>query len=289
MQKDCVRIKNNLIELRKLVQDFFSLYDDKDKAGLDKLIKRKNQIEEMMKEIKKEIGQEIIAITPEGKEVKIKVQEQLKQWKKLYADNGIDWIDLPESIELTEEQAQEIRRLIELGLDTMMIIPENIVNTGERYEKLHQKMSKGYKKTDQADNFKNDGGFEGIKDKQSGLRIVMVKNIQELEEDDLHKETLDKSLDDLEAEDGIFKKNKVRGLSPSEYLIFQRKYFNETGKYLDSVGWTWLPEVKRSASGCVPSADWDPVRTQLDFRSDTADDRDGYLGCRLAGSVDIQS
>ncbi|MBI5230226.1 MAG: hypothetical protein HY981_02950, partial [Candidatus Magasanikbacteria bacterium] len=89
---------------------------------------------------------------------------------------------------------------------------------------------------------------------------------------------------DLEA-DPRFK--HYTGLSESSYLIYQRDYFKRTGKHVDDKGWTWLPESTKQLSGRVSSASWDPGGSRLDFDSYARDDRGGGLGCRLAGSFEI--
>jgi len=167
----------------------------------------------------------------------------------------------------------------------MIIIPENLANTGKKYENLHEKMSEGYEESWQNNDFREDGSFAGIKNKENGLRIIIVKEIQNLEEDELHNATKGKSINDLES--GVFEEKKVRGLDPATYLIYQREYYKEIGNHLDEKDWTWLPEVGRPASGRVPFVDWLPSNTQLNFISDIPSDRSDYLGCRLAGSLSI--
>ena len=245
--------------------------------------------QEKLKEIKAEIEKrKIIGKTPDGKEVRFEISEQLEYWRDFYKEQGIDWVDLPESIELTEEQKREIKRLIEeVGLDKMIIIPEGLADTGDKYEKLHDEMSKGYSKSFQGGCFKDDGRFKGIENKNNGLRIVIVKDIQNLEDDELHNETKGKSVDNLEAEDGIFAEKGLRGLDLATYLVLHREYYKQTGKYLEKKGGTLLPEVGRPAFGRVPGACWDLSRDRLDFSSNTPGNAVDYWGCRLAGSIEI--
>ena len=230
---------------------------------------------------------EIAGKTPEGKEVWFDLDEQLEEWRSFYQKHGIDWCELPDEISVTEEEEQEMQRLIEeLGFDHMLIIPENLADTGEKYRQLHEKMSEGYNKFFESDWFKEDGSFEGLRNKSNGLRIILCKNIQELDEDELHESTLNKSVDDLEAEDGIFAQNGVRGMDSAIYLVLQRKYYEQTGQHLDSKKWIWLTEHERPASGRVPYASWDHVHSRLHFCSLQSAHRDTFLGCRLAGSFE---
>jgi len=105
---------------------------------------------------------EITARTPEGKEVNFDLVKELEHWTEFYIKEGIDWIKMPDKLEITEDQEKEIIRLVEeVGLDKMIIIPKNLVadtdrsgsaNTGEKYEKLHEKMTEGYEESYQDDN-----------------------------------------------------------------------------------------------------------------------------------------
>src|SRR4030042_1786763 len=48
---------------------------------------------------KKESGESLITgTTPEGKEVKFELNEQLETWQKFYQKNNIDWIELPKEL-----------------------------------------------------------------------------------------------------------------------------------------------------------------------------------------------
>jgi len=230
-------------------------------------------------------GEQIItAKTPEGKEIKFEIKEQLEYWRKFYAEHGIDWIELPGEINVTEKQAKEVKRLIEeLGFDKMIIAPARLAGDGKKYEQLHERMSEGYEETYQGDNFKADGGFEDLKNTSDKLRIIITKEVQNLEDDELLKETLSKSVDALEA--GIFKEKKVRGIDAATYLVMQREYFERTKKHLDEIGWTWLTENRRPVSGRVPVADWQPGSRRLAFDSTTPSYRHVSLGCRLASSL----
>ncbi|MFZ5364582.1 MAG: hypothetical protein ACOZBH_00005 [Patescibacteria group bacterium] len=223
---------------------------------------------------KKEGVDEIRALTPEGKEVKFELREQLEYWRNFYKEAGVDWAELPEEIKITEEQAKEIERLIEeLGFDKMMIIPAGLTGKvgkdgkDENYVKLHEKMSADYNDTYQDPNFEAGGGFEGLRNKSNGLRIIVTKEVQNLKDNELFKQTLGKSVDDLEGKKGIFVEKGVRGIDTATYLVWQREYFKRNKKHLDEVGWTWLteherPESKpgRPASVRVPGGLWGPVR-----------------------------
>ena len=234
-----------------------------------------------------------------GKELSFDIIKELKHWSDFYQTTGIDWVTLPDTISLTPDQTKEMTRLMELGFDKMLIIPNNLVGQpnikGDKlakpaahYDDLHKKMSEGYTGTWYSDNYKSDGGIGASKDKTTSLRIILTKDVQNLKDDELFKQTLGKSVDDLTNKDGLFATHQVHGLSESEYLIYQREYFNKTDKHLDEVGYTWLTESDRPLSGRVADVYWYPDSGQLRFNSNSRDSHYDDLGCRLAGSFEIQ-
>ena len=257
----------------------------------------------------KKIGiDKISATTPEGKEVSFELREMAQYWNKFYQDEGIDWAEpIPEDISIAQEQETEMKRLItEFGFDKMMIVPDGLVGEPEfeeyeedgetkvrlvkpdqKYIDLHAKMSEGYVETYQAGNYKEDGGIGATKDKRKGLRIILTKQVQELKDDELFKQTLDKSIEDLEKEDGIFAEKGVTGLTESEYLVLQREYFKETKKHLDEKNYTWLSASSRPVSARTPNILWHPEDQYLCVYSDGHSHRFDFLGCRLVGSFEI--
>ena len=151
-------------------------------------------------------------------------------------------------------------------------------------------MSQGYKdKTYQASNYKADGSFGGSQDKTTKLRIILTQDIQEINQNELFKQTLGKSADEIEAmlETDDFK--GLTGFAESEYLLFQRDYSNRTGQHLDTKGWTWLLSSGRPRSSRVPGAGWDPGGGGLGFFSGSRSHRYSSRGARLAGSFEIHS
>jgi len=228
----------------------------------------------------------------EGKEIEI--NEELKHWQDFYAKEGIDWIELPKEIKLTTEQREQLEQGAQaLCPDKdfeklkLLIIPANLADTGDNYSKLHEKMSEGYKETFQYSDFKADGSFPGLKNKSNELRLILTKDIQNLEDDELYKSTKGKSVDALEADGGIFQSTNLRGLDAATYLVYQREYFKRTAKHLDEKGWTWLTEHERPASGRVPYADWFPGVSRLSFGASSPVSHSGVLGCRLSSSLVI--
>jgi hypothetical protein len=267
--------------------------ESKDRAErkdlMNKIKSLKTEIDLNIKTVKKLLPTKIIsAISPEGKEIKFELKEQLKYWNDFYKDEGVNWVFLPEKIKITKEQQKEMERLItEFGFDEMIIIPENLAATGDNYEKLHTLMIKGYNETRQSNDFKTDGGFAGLKNKSNKLRIILTKNIKELDDDELFKQTLGKKMVELTAPDGILTINKLEGLGADVYLVKQRKHFKETGKHLDEKKWTWLPEVE-ATSGHVSCCRWSSDDGWFRFYAGPSTGSGSDLGCRLAGSFEIE-
>jgi hypothetical protein len=151
-----------------------------------------------------------------------------------------------------------------------------------KYEKLHKAMSAGYTATSTGGDYDDEGKFQGSKDNRTGFRIILTKDVQELDEDALLKKTIDKSIDQLDADEEL---NKFSGLTESEYLVYELEYFKRTGKHLDNNYYTWLKESGRPLSGRVPLANWHASR--LRFYFDVRGHHGGSLGCRLAGSFQV--
>ena len=123
---------------------------------------------------------EVSATTAEGREIHFELNEQLESWREFYKKNKVDWISLPDEISITAEQAADMQRLMELGFDRMIIIPDNLSDEPEKYEKLHGVMSEGYKKTWTDSDYKAEGNFKGAVDKRRGLRIILTRDVQNL-------------------------------------------------------------------------------------------------------------
>jgi hypothetical protein len=303
----CPQLKQNIetiktlkleldLELPKL-EGLFKIFKNGNKAAskkdrielINKIKSLESDINLNIKTIESLMPNKIIsALSPEGKEIKFELKEQLKYWNDFYKDEGVDWINFPENIKITEEQQKEVERLItEFGFDKMIIIPENLAATEANYEKLHTLMSKGYNETLQTDNFKSDGGFAGLKNKSNKLRIILTRDIEELGDDELFKQTLDKAMDEFNTTNGILAKNKLEGLGVDAYLVCQRDHFKRTGKHLDEENWTWLPGSGAASDG-VSYGGWVFGDTCLRFSTYDYNDSFSYVGCRLAGIFEIE-
>jgi hypothetical protein len=99
-------------------------------------------------------------------------------------------------------------------------------------------------------------------------RLVLVHKTQNLKDRPELKKTLNTKGQDVKLD---------QALTLEDYIIFQRKYFEETGKHLDEDGWTWL--ATKSGARLVSSS-WSPGNHRLSVNASGLDDRNGALGVR---------
>lgn len=137
-------------------------------------------------------------------------------------------------------------------------------------------MTEGYEKTyeGEGDNFKDEGSFLGVKNATDEIRIVLIHktNAQNLKDRPELKATLG----------GTGQKFADQGeeLQLTNYLVYQRKYFEETQKHLDEIGWTWLSGSK--SGGRFVLAYWLPDYRKLNVYALDASHSSGVLGCRFS-------
>ncbi len=285
--------------------------------------------------------------TKQEREIEINIEKELEYWNSFYRENKVDWVSLPESIQLKEEQVAEMKRLIkEYGFDKVLIIPENIVGLpsgenhelikkAENYSKLHELMTKGYNKTFETDNFKYgditidlatqvgrvfeepiygkykliyekdepkkgdnvfhedikplpkkpNNSFDGVRDNSTKLRLVLTKDVKELDDDKFFKQTMGKKPDALKKE--FIDELGLQSLSLSEYLIYQREYFLRTRKHLDQASWTYLLNSKMEISSCVPYSLFYEVDFKLGVGCYEPSHSFSQQGFRPSGSFEI--
>ena len=247
-----------------------------------KTLKRKMEGVETMEPInatyayKNEKGEEIT------ENIEIDIEKKLEQSLSFYKYHNID---IPEDFEETikdiwEKNREAMQEQIEkLGFDEVLIVPANI-KLDDAFDK---EMTKGYEKKDGKDGMPTYWGVSKEKitsdERSEKPRIILVhknkardiyKNPEVLP---VLKETLGKKL-------GAFKPEE--GLTAEEYFIFQRQYFEETGKHLDEEGYTWLGASATDGGSRVVRAGWYPGDGQLIVSARVADYSYPSLGCRLS-------
>ena len=181
-------------------------------------------------------------------------------------------VDLPPDFENTirdiwERSQIEIEQAIEQnGFDEMLLIPAT-PNIGDLSEKM--KTENGY-----YDNIKSGSTVQtlnGIPLASQNVdkpRLILVHKIQNLKNRPELLKTLNTKGQDVKMD---------QALTLEDYLVFQRKYFEETGKHLDENGWTWL--ATKSGARLVYS-DWYPDSRKLYVAAADLESQNDRLGVR---------
>ena len=216
-------------------------------------IVKKEQIVEFIenKEIPPVFVKTIESITPEGVEVKIQLQMELESWKGAYALAGIDWVEFPDKLEVTQEQATRMQELIaKYGFDKMMIIPDEINGNNEFSDNKNYELTNllldGVDKISTTNAYRGSGGsISRVRDNRQGLRIVLMKKVSDFNESQLYRSTLAVRCDQVQKTEP-FKEPEISGLTLSEFAVWQWMYYKATSKFWGSDGGTgvWLPETK---------------------------------------------
>ncbi|MEK7097586.1 MAG: hypothetical protein AAB906_01945 [Patescibacteria group bacterium] len=205
---------------------------------------------------------------PDGKKetITLDLEAKLEEFLSFYQKTDIDILpDFEDAArDIWERNYDEIKEAVEQnGFDEMLILPGNIP-LADLAEKM--KMENGYY---ESDNFKEGGSFAGaVSQNTDKPRLLLVHKIQNLKDRPELAKTLNVKGEDV-------KLDQVPTLD--DYLVFQRKYFEETGKHLDEDGWTWL--ATKSGARLVRS-DWHPDSRKLAVRAGGLEDRRGALGAR---------
>lgn len=205
---------------------------------------------------------------PDGKaetitmDFEAKLQDFLSFYQKTGVDLPLDFEDTAR--EIWDKNQIEIEQAIkENGFDDMLIIPGNIP-LADLAEKM--KMESGYYL---GDNFKNGGNFAGAKSQNADrLRVVLVHKTKELTERPELNSTLNIKGKDVKIDESM---------SLEDYLVLQRKYFEETGKHLDETKYTRL--ATKSGARLVYSS-WNPGAHELIVDARDLEDQHDALGVR---------
>ena len=208
----------------------------------------------------------------EQHEITLDLDKKLQEFLDFYKDTGVD---VPPDFEsdiqdIWERNSPEIQEAIEQnGFDEVLIMPGSISLT-ELSDKM--KMANGYFT---GSNFDDGAGFAGAKSANVDKpRIVLV-----------HKDRAQNLADRPE----LKQTRNIKGqdvkldqiLTLEDYLVFQKKYFEETGKHLDESGYTWL--ATNSGARLVSSC-WDSGDGELYVHAYDLDVRYGDLGARPSRS-----
>jgi len=199
-------------------------------------------------------------------DIEKKTQEFLDFYKKTNINLPPDFRETV--LDIWERNYDEIQKAVEQnGFDDILLLPANIPLT-ELSDKM--KMGNGYYL---GDNFKEGGGFAGaISQNVDKPRIILVHRTQNLKDRPELAKTLNIRGQDVNL-------NEI--LTLEDYLIFGKKYFDETTKHLDEIGATWLST--KSGARLVDS-DWNPDSDRLSVLANGPGNRYESLGARPSRS-----
>ena len=239
-------------------------------ALFDRAEKMKDKLDS--KELLSQVTPEISTTytRPDGKKetITLDFEQKLQEFLAFYQKNNItpphDFEDTVR--DLWEKNQMEIEQAIEQnGFDELLIIPGGFSLT-ELKDKLT--MESGYW---ESSNFKAGNSFAGAKSEDiDKSRIILVHKNQELTEHPELASTLNIKGQDVKLD---------KTLTLEDYLVFQKKYFEETNKHLDETKYVWL--ATKSGARLVRSF-WDTDAHQLYVDADDLTLRDDSLGVRPA-------
>ena len=220
----------------------------------------------------KSAGEAVVLARYEQETIELDIEKSLESFVAFYEKHNIDLpSDFGEKIrDIWARNNAEMQESAEKqGFDEILLIPE-----GLSLPELHEKMAEGYEKTYEGGNFEEGGSFAGVKEAENETRIVLLhKNrAQNLKDRPELEATLGKT--------GEFFAKHEEPLTLTDYLIYQRKYFEETNQHLDTVGWIWLPGSK--SGGRFVAAHWHPGSRKLYVYANGAGHSNDTLGCRLS-------
>jgi len=205
---------------------------------------------------------------PDGKQetITLDLEAKLEDFLSFYQNTRVDLPpDFEDSIrDVWERNQTEMEQAIEQnGFDDVLIIPGNIPLT-ELKDKMT--MESGYYT---GSNFDKGGGFAGaVSQNADKSRLILVHKTQNLKDRPELKKTLNIKGKDVKLDEA---------LTLEDYLVFQKKYFEETGNHLDEDGWTWL--ATKSGARLVNSS-WHPGARRLHVHAADLAHRIGDLGVR---------
>ena len=246
---------------------------------LERAVKMNEKLEskEILPQMQEEISVDYTYTDPKTKKIErqeiitISLEKKLQEFLDFYQKTNID---LPPDFEDTirdiwEKNQTEIEKAIEEnGFDDVLIIPPT-TNIKDLSEKM--KMEDGYR-----DWIKANGTvqtLDGIPLSSQNVdkaRIILVHKTQNLKDRPELKQTLNTYGKEVKLD---------QALSLEDYIVFQRKFFEETGKHLDNDGWTWLST--KSGARLVYSR-WSPGAHKLAVHAYDLGDRFEALGVRPA-------
>jgi len=238
--------------------------------------------------------------------IEINLEEKIVEFRKFYKDKFNLEINEAEIRNIWVNNHAEIKSEIEkYGYDSILIVPENLPGEAEVNRKAIETIDEGAGKGKVAATKYWAEQQSIVSVKENKYKIILTHSAQNLADQPLLKVTKGKNIMtltglnpdevatritgnqelsvNLEVDvNGQKIEIKAEGLSLEEYEIFQRTYFEKTGKHLDEIGWTWL--LKSCSGSRVVLASWSPGVRQLNVSAYDPGNAAVDLGLRLSRS-----
>lgn len=220
-----------------------------------------------------ELSVDYTAIDPEtGKEtietITLDFEQKVEEFLSFYERNNMELpVNFRESLqEIWTKNQEGIREAIrEKGFNDILLLPPT-PNLPDLVKKME--MENGYY---ESDNFKAGGSFAKAESHNTDKpRLVLLHHAQELNDHPALKETLNIKAGDVPLDEA---------LSLEDYLIFHKKYYEETGTHLDIHKWPWL--ATKSGPRLV-SVRWYSEGRKLRVSAHDLGYRLEAIGCRLS-------
>lgn len=239
--------------------------------------------------------------------IEINLEEKLVEFRAFYKDKFDLNINELEIKSIWNKNYVEIKNEVEkYGYDSILIVPDDLPGEPELNQKSVETMYDGVgrNKVEATKYWADQNSINSVGEKK--YRIILVHSAQNLADQPLLKATKGKSVVNLTSLDkpkietmisggqelgadfeveinGKKMQIKADSLSLEEYEIFQRVYFEKTGKHLDESGWTWL--MKSRSGSRVVDSNWNPDDRQLNVNANDPDNVNDNLGLRLSRSL----
>jgi len=201
------------------------------KAGdLASLIKYKAVLGEILEFLRKKEMKysKITAVNSEGEKIEVDLTAELEKSKEFFENQGIDWVGFPDEIHLNQQQEIEFKRCVKwFGFNRVMVIPEGLVDTADRHIRYALNMAKYFRNTKYEPKYPTGEKYPREKNK---LRLILYRDQQGL--DKLYLSTRAQGADKLLAKGGLLDTLRLDGMSESEFLAIQQRYFMERGDYM---------------------------------------------------------
>ena len=258
-------------------------------------------LDKAVKDKERPVGDVIVCVDKEGKEVLFDLAEIRRQWVQFYDTHGLSEIlkdkqghdTLPADIKLTPEQVDIIKEKAKEGFTRMVLVPAGIE---QHLEELKINLTDGLEKDDNnnpiptylSDNVKPSfpNQITTTDPRRLGKAYLLMTNPDAA----LYPGTKGQSADEIIrtfADPAV----NVSGLTLADFLIEERQHFDETGQHLVDWGkneWTWFLS-SRDAAARVLHAGWDPNYRRVKVNSSSPEDRYPGLGARSSVVLALES